>query len=205
MPERRSAIEWADAIRGAMEPSPGPTRGAVRTRGGEPLPAALEDVVRQLQQQPVSVRLEVVGELIRRGDDLALRALALLATDLSDPDPRVRWAIADGLWRLGASGAVPLLKTIARNDPDEMVRSSAIEALGARAMAAYETKVGAEEATPAALIRTRGAVRTRGASPVRQVTKEAQDILETLYKLRDEAPSAEVRRTADMTLRQLGE
>lgn len=196
--------ELADELCAAL----GAVRGQVRGHFLGPTPtrgAAAPEVIARLRQQPVSVRLEVVDELLRRADQRAFEVLGLLAGELADPDPRVRWAIANGLWRLPAPEAVLLLKRIATSDPDEMVRACAVEALGARAMAAYEAKAGPEMATPLQLIRTRGAVRTRGASPVREASPEAQEILEALYQLREEVPCGEVQRAADMVLRQLGE
>jgi hypothetical protein len=147
----------------------------------------------------------VVQELAQQGDDVALRVLRALAVEAPDPDANVRWTIAEGLSNISHPEAVRLLEEIARSDPDETVRGCAIGGLGKRAMEAYRVEVGADQATPRALVRTRGAVRTRGVSPVRRASPEAQMILDMLYSLRDQEQSDYVKGMADLALRQLGE
>lgn len=208
--------EWVhllrDAAQRAMEAPAAPikVRGVPSTQEGRTLPPRVSQqmaaVIERLLRQPVSVRLEVVQELLKAADDVALTVLHALAVEYRDPDANIRWAIAEGLSKVIQPEAVRLLEMLARYDPDETVRTCAIGSLGERALGAYRAQVGEEQASPRTLVRTRGAkVRTRGASPVRQVSSEAQTILDLLYDLRDEEQSDYVKGMADLTLRQLGE
>jgi hypothetical protein len=206
--------EWAALLRDAAQRAPGgpapqvAVRGSVRTRGGaaptRPSAGSLQEVVSRLLDQATTVRLEVVGELIKQADDVALTVLRALA-EQPDPDPNVRWAIADGLAGVQHAEAIRLMEWLARHDPDETVQTCAIGSLGKRALAAYRTQVGSEKATPHELVRVRGAVRTRGASPIRKISREAEVILDLLDQLRTSETSDYVRDMADLTLRQLGE
>jgi hypothetical protein len=207
-----SPQEWVELLHDAAQmdaqAEPIKVHGRIKTRGGAPvhrIPSGLSDVIERLFTQPTPVRLEVAQELMRTADDVALTVLRALAVENRDPDANVRWAIADGLSNVEHPEAVRLLEMLARDDPDETVRTCAIGTLGERALAVYRVRVGEEQATPRALVRTRGAVRTRGVSPIRKVSLEAQTILDLLYNLREEESSEYVKEMTDVTLRQLGE
>jgi HEAT repeat protein len=163
-------------------------------------------VLDRLFGEPVRVRREIVRVLFESVDDVGMRVLHAMAVSPGDPNMNVRWEIAQGLAEAEHPGAVALLEEIARTDPDDTVRSQAIGSLGERALAAYRAKEGPEAATPRAIsVRTRGAVRTRGTSPLRQVSPAAGEILELINRIRDEEGSESVRYEADLTLRQLGD
>jgi hypothetical protein len=207
MQESMTPKQWVELLReapqGAIEAPGGPirVRGMPRMRGDQ-----LAEVIQRLRSQPVPVRLEVVQQLAREADEVGVSVLRALAVEAPDPDANVRWTIAEELGKMRHPEAVRLLEELARSDPDETVRGCAIGGLGKRAMEAYRAEVGADQATPRALVRTRGgAVRTRGASPVRRASPEAQSILDMLYSLRDQEQSDYVKGMADLALRQLGE
>jgi hypothetical protein len=203
---KREAREWISRIRAAGMHAKGPS--VVRTRGGA-APGrpgkGLEEIIAEVIRQPTDIRTEIVEALLHDSDDFAIGVLRMLAIDSADPDPNVRWSIAEGLTTFRHPGSIDLLQAIARADPDQTVRICAIEALGERAMAAYKDIKGSEQATPRAVARTRGAVRTRGGSPIRNASPDAAKILELLHRIRDEETSDEIRTVTDLTLRQLGE
>lgn len=100
--------------------------GAVRS-GKEVLPAAL---LQALSDPDVSVRLDALRQLaaLKKQDS---EVIATLIACLSDPEASVRaFAVARlGAFRMAASDAVPRLKELARDDPNEQVRSRARDAL----------------------------------------------------------------------------
>lgn len=207
----KQGLNWANRLREAMQrlPPVSPQVVVVRTRGTPgAAKSAFAEVTEELFRQPSRVRLEVVDALLGQDDDLALRVLRALAVEWYDPDANIRWAIADGLARMNNAAAVDLLEAIAREDPDDSVRSCAIGSLGQRALASYATAAGPDRrATAEAMLRNRDSIRTRGGrgtSPVR-LTKPAQEILDALYKLKEGEESEFVRNKVDLTLLQLGE
>jgi len=163
----------------------------------------LSETIEHLCQEPRQVRLEIVRDLLQQSDDIAMDILEKLA--VADPDSNVRWAIAEGLAEVDHTRTVVLLESIALKDLDELVQSCAVGALGQRAMAAYRRQAGPNSATPRAIAKIRGGVRTRGASPIREKNGEALEILEALYRLRDADLPDYVKEKIDVTLRQLGE
>lgn len=121
----------------------------------------------------------------------------------ADPDPSVRTAAARALGRIGGPEAVAILQKLAIGDPNEETRSAAVSSLASLALQEARTK-GQVPSIPSG-IRTRGAVRTRGASPLRSLTEEAGKILELLDQVRGTDPSWYVREKADEALSDLGE
>jgi hypothetical protein len=161
-------------------------------------------VFAELFINPPAVRLEIVEQLLRDGDELALRVLAGLAVAPGDPSGDVRWAVAEGLAGFANPGAVTILEQIARTDPDDTVRTCAIGALAERARLAGAAKPRLEAAAPEPITRTRGSVRTRGAGPVRRASPEAKTILDLLKRIRETESSDYVKQMTDLTLDQLG-
>ena len=98
-------------------PSPTRDRVAVRTRGSvkRSIAGSLEELIARLRGQATSVRLEVVQELLKRADNLALAVLRALV-EHPDPDPTVRHAIADGLADVSQAEAIELLESLAKDD-----------------------------------------------------------------------------------------
>jgi hypothetical protein len=70
-------------------------------------------------------RISAATALARLGDK---RALKPLVAALHDPNPEVRAVAAAGLGKLGHKAALPALRSLAQDDPDDTVRSVAHQA-----------------------------------------------------------------------------
>jgi len=114
--------------------------------GGSFASAEGREIVGHLVDEPRRLRVEVVRALLKQGDDDALAILRTVAVDCPDPDPNVRWIVADGLSGVPQGEANSLLERLARADPDETVRTCAIGSLRRRLFVAYRAKVGPEKA-----------------------------------------------------------
>ena len=200
----------ADRLRAAAELG----RMGIRTRGPgvmtrgtlrEPAQPRVEGVdftpaINALKDQSPEVRREVAFALGEWADETAIDVLALLATgDNYDPDPSVRSAVVDALGKIGGQKAVSTLQQVAMDDPEEDVRIRAIGALGSLAAKEQPELV----ATRGPIVRTRGGVRTRGATIT--ISPEAQEVLDLLREIRESDSSSYVRDIADETLADLGE
>jgi HEAT repeat protein len=142
------------------------TRGPVVTRGSLSASAKarmakeqLNVALRALSDKHTEVRKEVAFAIGEWADEIAVTVLSELAQ--RDEDVRVRIAATDALAKIGGPAVVKMLQVIARKDPHEDARASAISGLGNLALASVPTR---SETLPA---RTRGAVRTRGAARTR--------------------------------------
>ena len=162
------------------------------------------------QDADPDVRREVAFAVGEWGDAAAvaiLRWIVLPGDSASEPDPGVRTAAVRALGWIGGPEAVEILERVALEDPHQEVRSSAVSALGSLARSEYKA---ARTQTPTIpplqpTVRTRGAVRTRGSSPVRSLSAEAQQVLNLLERVRGTDPSWQVRDAADDVLTDLGE
>ena len=173
-------------------------RGAVRTRGTlthavKPVVPSRElaDVLKELENQSPEVRREVAFALGEVGGEDMVKPLAEITKDL---DSSVRLIVADSLGRIGGPKAVEVLMNMAKNDPSEDVRALAVEALGILAIQEHK-----------AVVRTRGAVRTRGPIPYeREAVGNVGSLRQTLEKISQEDRSPYVRDTVFDILAALG-
>lgn len=206
---RRAAIEIGRlAIR---------TRGVSPTRGSISAPqkcefpgdyqSYLDAAMAAFRDANPEVRQEAAHTLGEWGDEAVVTILQriVLPTDgqPADHDAKVRIAATRALGRVGGTDAVKILEKLAIEDANEDVRFNAVNSLASLAIREHERH---KQAPPQPAVRTRGAaVRTRGASPVRNISKEAQTILNLLEQVRSNDPSWYVREKADEALADLGE
>ncbi len=200
---REEAQKWVERLKASVTPQDRiraasqlrsvavRTRGAVTTRGslsqaGTPLVSRrdLEEVLRELSEQPPEVRGEVAFALGEVGGEDMVEPLVRLA---KDPEASVRLISADALGRIGGPKAVQALVSIAKSDPDENVRALAVEALGI--LAIQERK--------AVAVRTRGAVQTGGPLAVERagISTDVEALGQALERIGQEDQSSYVRET----------
>jgi HEAT repeat protein len=120
---------------------------AALSRSPESRPAAVAALIAAVRESP-SARREAIDALGDMGAD-ARDAVAVVAQRLSDADPRVRWAGAEALGRMGAVSA-PAVPALQAALADPAVRLAAADALGWLGRAA-------EPAVPALTALTRDA------------------------------------------------
>jgi HEAT repeat protein len=186
-----------------------PTRSAVRTRG-----ARCTTPIRPVQQLHLAAAFQAIEEAhwdVRRQvaltlrewrDEIALQVLERLAK--TDSEWRVREAVAEALSTIGGPQAVELLTFIVKTDPHPRPAERALTGLGDLALAAWPDELKPREAA-STTVRTRGAVRVRGASPSRRISPEADALLALLDQVRFRHPDPSVRAAADDTLARLDE
>ncbi|TYL37012.1 hypothetical protein CV102_19885 [Natronococcus pandeyae] len=85
-----------------------------------------KDGIADLSDTDWTVRLLAVRDLVRIGIDSG----AEIRADLCDNDPHVRYVCAKTLGILGDNSAVTELERVVRDDPNDLVRSQAVIALG---------------------------------------------------------------------------
>jgi HEAT repeat protein len=183
-------------------------RGAVRTRGAVTQPASkpiealdLTPAMDAIHDAHWEVRREVALALGEWGDGVALEVLERLARN--DPEWRVREAVAEALATIGGAKAVELLTSMVKTDPHPRPAERALKGLGDLALATWPDQLRRKE--PFAAVRTRGAIRMRGASPSKRSSPEADALLALFDEMRFHHPHPSVREVADDTLAQLDE
>lgn len=186
------------------------TRDAVRTRGVMTQPASkpiqeldLTPAMEAIHDAHWEVRRDVALALGAWGDEVALEVLAQLARH--DSEWRVREAVAEALATLGGARAVELLTHMVKTDPHPRPAERALKGLGDLALATWPEQLGPVRKESPVPVRTRGALRVRGASPSRRVSSEADALLALLDEVRFRHPSSSVREVADDTLARLDE
>ena len=163
-------------------------RGSVRTRGSlshsassefppELSTDAMSIVLTALRDESPAIRREVAFALGEWGNEEAANILArMLCKPGQDQEAEVRRACIAALKTIGGRVAVQALRMTAESDESEAVRYDAVAALAELALEAYPAPTA-----------PRSAIRTRGTPvrPRRDLSPEAQEILETLARIRD--------------------
>ena len=190
----RLGIQAQQEVGGTLE------SGALTRMSEEQVSVLLE----ALSDTSPRVREEVAFALGEWAGEMAVKALQRLVTgEEKDPEWRVRAAAADALGRIGGPQAVKTLQELALTDINENVRARAVTSL---AVLAKETgKEALKQPSARPVVRTRGAVRTRGISPIRELRPQVGEILDLFKRIRAEDPSDLVRQVADGALAELGE
>lgn len=167
--ESEEVKRWIDKLRAEIAEEPKPS--AIRTRGGvittqrrQPeILRCLTPTMRDLGNETISLRLEVVKSFAAEPDDMNLELLSRLAK--IEPDWQVRKAVAETAANISHPKAIEILVDLAKMDSDEDVRICAVQCLGE--LAAPSTRV-------------RGAMRTRGTAGRcidRKLADEIRDVL----------------------------
>lgn len=196
--ERRRA---AAGLREAGARRPG--RGSARATAlfAVPPPEAgfdLSAVIRATTDPHWETRKEAACALGEWAAEGSLEALERMAR--TDPEWRVRDAVAAALAQIGGQPAIDVLLFMARSDPHPRPAVRACRALGELAAAAWPNEVGPQSPAAAPSVRTRGAVRVRGARAERRLHPCAEAILGALDQIRFSHSDPEVRRAAEETL-----
>jgi hypothetical protein len=175
--ESKKVERWIDSLRAEIAEEPEPlvirTRGGIRARGSvlttqqrQPeILRCLTPTMRDLGNETISLRSEIVKSLAMFPDDMNLELLSRLAK--VDPDWQVRKEVAETAANIPDPKAVEILADLAKMDSDEDVRICAVQCL--RELAAPLTR---EEGT----VRTIGFVRKRGGEEIR--IDEIRDFLD---------------------------
>jgi len=186
------------------------TRGAVRTRGAVNQPASkpiqtldLTPAMEAISDAHWEVRREVALALGEWGDEVALEVLKRLTRN--DSEWRVREAVAEALATIGGAKAVDLLTDMVKTDPHPRPAERALKGLGDLALVTWPDQLRPVDREASAAVRTRGAVRVRGASPSRRINPDADALLALLDEARFRHPNPSVREVADDTLARLDE
>jgi HEAT repeat protein len=178
------------------------TRGAVTRSAVRALPALdLTPALQAIGDTQWEVRREVALTLGEWGDEVALEVLDRLAQN--DSEWRVREAVAEALGSIGGPQAVEALTQMVKTDPHPRPAERALRALGDLAVATWPVQLEPQPKESPAALRTRGAVRVRGASPSRHISPEADAILGLLDEIRFRHPDPSVRETAENVLAKL--
>ena len=186
------------------------TRGVVRTRGAMTRTASkpiqsldLTPAMKAIDDAHWEVRRDVALALGEWGDEVALTVLERLMR--SDSEWRVREAVAESLANIGGPRAVELLTEMVKTDTHPRPAERALKGLGDLALATWPDKLGSADLNRPVAVRTRGAMRVRGASPSKRTTPEADALLALLDEVRLRHPYPSVREVADDTLARLDE
>jgi hypothetical protein len=107
-----------------------PAQNVGTARSTEPEQERLRTFLHALSDPDPGVRLNAVNS-VRTSALTGGAVISALIACLSDADPRIRAAAAHelGRYRWAAAEAVPMLKPLAKDDPDDAVRNRAREAL----------------------------------------------------------------------------